>query len=72
MDYALDGTNLLQMIFIGLFRLAQHYQHLQARLLVKGDQVRFSYHVLFQSLKLYALYKLRANDSCQNGACEYR
>ena len=47
MDYALDGTNLLQMIFIGLFRLAQHYQHLQARLLVKGDQVRFSYHVLF-------------------------
>ena len=42
MDYALDGTNPLQMTLIGRFRLVQHHQHLLAHLLVKGDQVRFT------------------------------
>ena len=42
MDYAPDGTNLLQMTLIGHFRLVQHHQDLLARLLGKGDQVRFS------------------------------
>ena len=40
MDYAPDGTNLLQMTLIGHFRLVQHHQDLQARHLVKEDQVR--------------------------------
>ena len=48
MDYAPDGTNFLQMTLIGHFRLVQHHQDLLARLLVKGDQVRFSEIVFFK------------------------
>ena len=65
MDYALDGTNPLQMTLIGRFRLVQHHQHLLAHLLVKGDQVRFTESFFFSAYFIFNAEEIYLKSSAR-------